>query len=257
FKEYADYCLNIKELPITKNLVDDSKVTDHTAIVPTKNKGVAEIYEKLNSAEKDVFDEVSLRFLCAFFGDYVYESTTIITTVEGYEFVTRGKTEINPGWRKIYTDDQEQEQEGGENKLPKVKLNQVVNSINVKLLDKKTSPPSKYTEHALYKTMENPMNLIEEEILKKAIKGYGLGAESTRTAIIQTLLDRGYLKREKKYLVSTELGRNLIDIISISELKSAELTAQWEYNLANISSGEINKDEFMKETTDFIKNGIN
>lgn len=258
FQRLADMILSKREIPISKRIADDSMLTDHTAIIPVKNIKMANIYEGLSERERNVFDEVALTFLAAFFPDYVYESTTVLTKVEGHLFLSRGIRVVDDGWRQVYQEPAEEDEgdndDGGH--IPALLEGEIVSVRNAVLETKKTKPPSRFTENSLLALMENPSGLIEEENLKRAIKGHGIGTEATRAAIIEVLVKRGFIERKKKQLISTPLGRQLVDAVSIELLKSPELTAEWEQNLAKIASGELSKEDFMAETIRFIREGI-
>lgn len=258
FKRFANVLLAKDELPVTKRIADDSMLTDHTAIIPVNNSRLANIYEGLSEQERNAFDEVALAFLAAFYSDYIYESTAVVTNVGEYAFLTRGIRVVDDGWRQVYQEpaEEDEEEDTGESLLPALEPGQAVSVKNAALETKKTKPPSRFTENSLLKLMENPSGLIEEESLKKAIKGHGIGTEATRASIIEVLVKRGFVERKKKQLISTPLGRQLVDAVSIDLLKSPELTAEWEQNLEKIAAGEMSKEDFMADTIRFIREGI-
>ena len=257
FKSYSEYILSLSKLPVTKRIADDSMVSDHTAIIPVNNKNIESIYNNLSEKEKNVFDEVVLVLLAAFYGDYEYESTSIITEVNGNIFITKGITVIKDGWKSIYKENEENEEEENAGSLPALNEGQPVHVKNATIAEKKTKPPQRYTENSLLQVMENPSGMIEEDYLKKAIKGHGIGTDATRASFIEDLIKRDYIKRNKKNVVATDLGKNIINMVNIEQLKSPDLTAEWEYNLEKIAAGEITKNQFMEERLSFIIDGIN
>lgn len=251
FSEYVDYCMRLKKLPITKRIVDNEKISDHHAIIPICNDDLKDIYSSLYEKEKNVFDEVALRFLAAFYGKYSYESIKIETQVNEHKFISQCVDVIDLGWRAVYKDSEEYM-----SKLPDIKLGDRVLVEKVSILDKRTDPPKKYTDDTLLEIMMNPRKLLGEQNLKEALKGKGIGTEATRADIIETLINRGYAIRQAKSIISTPLGREIINIIDIELLKSAELTADMEYNLEKIEAGELDKNDFIKQTIKFITEGI-
>lgn len=257
FKEAAEYALNLEKLPVTKRLADDKGVTDHTAIIPTNNENIHSIYDQLSQEEINVFDEIAFSLLAVFQGDYKYESTSIITDINNNEFITKGIKVIEKGWKVLrQIDDNDNQEDDNELVLPDLKEGQNVTAIKVELIDKKTTPPPRYTEALILNDMENPSKLIGEDALKAAIKGHGIGTEATRAKIIETLFTRGYIERIKKEIHSTKLGRELIKIIDDEKIKSPELTAAWEEKLELIAQGKLRKDQFMEETINFVKEEI-
>lgn len=259
FKRFTDLILSEDELPVTKRVANDAMLTDHTAIIPVNNSKVVRIYERLSERERNAFDEVALAFLAAFFPDYVYESVAVTTGIEGYTFLSRGVTVVDDGWRQVYQESTEEDSDGEEEnkgQIPVLNEGSKVKILEVDLIEKKTRPPSRFTENSILALMENPSGLIDEESLKKAIKGHGIGTDATRATIIEVLLKRGFIERQKRQIVSTPLGRQLIDSVGIDLLKSPELTAEWEQSLEMIAKNELDKEVFMKETIGFIQQGI-
>lgn len=257
FKPYAEYCLKLNRLPITKRIADDSQVSDHTAIIPTINKRIPSIYDTLNQKEKNVFDEVTLALLAAFHGEYIYEASTVISTVNKYNFVTKGVSVIELGWKKVYQEPDEDDNKEENENIPELKKGQKTISKKVNIVDKMTTPPLKYTDASLLDVMKSPGKLIDEDDLKSAIKDHGIGTPATRAAIIETLIKRKYIVREKKSLVATELGHNLINAIETEILKSPNLTAEWEQHIEQIAKGKEKKETFISQSVEFIKREIN
>lgn len=246
YSKYVNKIINMEKLPISKRMVDDSQVTDHTALIPIENVNMISKYQSLNADEKKVFDEVLLTFLACFFEDYEYESITIITKVESEYFKSKGIKKLRLGWRQVYDDEVE------EFDIIDIKKGSEVDVKSCSKVKKVTEPPAKYTDGSLLEVMKNPTGYIEETDLKKAIKGKGIGTEATRANIIENLIERGYIRRDGKYLTTTPLGRDLVNIVDNEMLKSVELTAGWEEKLEKIASGEIDKISFLKEVVKFI-----
>ncbi|MCX7884572.1 MAG: DNA topoisomerase 3 [Caloramator sp.] len=259
FKDYCSYCQTLNKLPIDNRLVNDSLVSDHTAIIPTCNENMKLIYDKLNEDEKRVFDEVVYCFLSSFYSEYVYESCEIKININGNIFISRIIKEIDKGWKKVYKEKEEEKNEDEEynTSFVELKIGDKILCNDVKIAEKKTTPPQRFTENLLLEIMENPAGLIEEEALKQAIKCHGIGTDATRAGIIELLIKRNYVKRDKKTLISTSIGRELINCIDNELLKSAELTAKWEEKLADIAEGNIRKDEFISEMIEFVKEEVN
>lgn len=251
FEQYANYCLSVKKLPLDR-VVNNELVSDHPALIPLDSETSLK-YNSLNEREKNVFDEVVFRFLSVFYDDYEYESIKIVTQIINYNFITKTQRIINLGWRAVYEEDYEPEED---NLKTSLKIGQCVGVNDVTILDKRTKPADHYTDDTLLDIMSNPKRLIKEENLKQALKGRGIGTEATRATLIETLIEKKYVKREQKRLIATELGRRIIKCIDIDLLKSVDLTADIEFNLEKIARNEVIKDEFMKEATKFVINGV-
>ena len=241
-----------KALTKTKKVFDSSKVTDHHAIIPT---GVPPT--GLTDTERNVFDLVAKRFIAAFYSDCKYAQTIVTGEVEDIEFKVTGKTILEPGWRTVYskdqqsTDEDEAKKKEEERTLPIFEKGESGTHVPT-LTEKWTTPPKPYTEATLLRAMETAGRLVDNEELRAAMKENGIGRPSTRAAIIETLFKRHYIKRVRTSIAPTPTGIELIGLIHEELLKSAELTGIWEKKLRDI---EHNKDYYNQEAQDFI-NGL-
>lgn len=236
-----------KKLKKQKKVFDDSKITDHHAIIPTGN-----IPNFLDSAHFQIYDLILKRFLAVFYPDLEFEQTTVMAEVSKIEFKATGRVVVDEGWKALYakeSDAQDDEEEGELN--DKQVMPEFVKGEHGKhepdLLVKETRPPKHYTEATLLNAMETAGKLVEDEELKDALKSKGIGRPSTRAAIIETLFKRGYIKRQRKNLIPTEIGIELIHIINNEQLKSVELTGEWEYKLRMIDLGKYDPNQFLRE----------
>lgn len=239
YSPFLDYVLNLEKLPITKRIIDDSKVTDHHAIIPTLTK--ANI-SALSKDEFNVYDLIVRRFIAVFYPAYVYNITKIITNIENNLFLTKGTTIKDEGFTKLNIKTEKEKKE--EEILPNVKKGQNVYNEKTNLLTKKTTPPKPYNEASLLSAMENAGRFIDNEDLKEQLKESGLGTPATRASIIERLIHVGYVERKGKSLIPTEKGIKLIDIVP-KELKSPETTGKWEKGLSSISKGNMESKKFM------------
>ena len=242
---------------LTKRHVDDRQVTDHHAIIPTTQPIRP---ETLGPDEKRIYNLVARRFLAAFYPDAEIERTTIVTGVEGERFLTKGAVILQPGWRAVDPPGQMAGQEAGQEAarrgesddedagaLPTVGRGDPAETLRAEPVEKQTKAPPRYSESALLGAMESAGKSIEDEELRLAMRDSGLGTPATRAAIIETLLHREYVCREKKALVTTPKGQLLIDMLPVALLKSAELTGQWESRLARMTRAEYSPETFMEE----------
>jgi DNA topoisomerase-3 len=236
---YAKPVLELSRLPVTKRLVDDSKVTDHHAIIPAKTK----MKTALSEDERKIFDLIVRRFLAVFYPPYEYEETQVHTEVEGETFYTRGISVKELGWKILY-EDKNTESKEDEQSLPPLEEGQPAVAAAAEVIKKKTQPPKPYTEAALLSAMENAGRFVKDEALREELKQGGLGTPATRAAIIERLLEVGYVKRQKKALIPTEKGIRLIKAVP-EELKSPETTGKWERALGNIAKGTMSPERFM------------
>jgi DNA topoisomerase-3 len=235
---------------LTSRHVDDKKVTDHHAVIPTKQRIEP---NALAPDEKRVYDLVVRRFLAAFYPDAELERTTITTAVEGERFITRGTVVLKAGWREVDPPGREDrkktdgEDEAEDAELPPVSAKQAVETKNVEAVAKQTKAPPRYSESSLLGAMETAGKKVEDEELRLAMKDSGLGTPATRAAVIETLLKREYITRDKKSLTATPKGIAVIKLLPSQLLKSAELTGSWEQKLARMARGEYARDAFMGE----------
>lgn len=239
YNKYASYVVNLPKLPITKRIVDNSKLSDHHAIIPT------EVNPKINSlsdVEFKVYDLIARRFLQVFYPYYVYNTTKIVTECEEEQFVTRGTTVVQKGWTELNVKSEKEKKT--EEVLPDVAEGNQFEAKGAKVSVKKTKPPQLYNEASLLSAMENAGRFVEDESLKEQLKESGLGTPATRAAIIERLIKVGYIVRKGKSLIPTEKGIKLIEIVP-KELKSPETTGKWEKGLTSIAKGKMDTDKFM------------
>ena len=255
---YAEFIKPIggKPLKKSKRVFDTSKVTDHHAIIPT---GV--IPTNLSDAERKVFDLVARRFIAVFLPDCKFSTTTVLGEVvsdseEAIEFKVTGKEILDPGWRvvrevrseevKSGEDDEKKQADDEERTLPTFVKGES-GDHKPTLTEKWTTPPPYYTEASLLRAMETAGKFVEDETLRAAMKENGIGRPSSRAGIIETLFKRHYIKREKKRLVATPTGIELIDLIREELLKSCELTGIWEKKLRDIEHQKYDPKQFIDE----------
>jgi DNA topoisomerase III len=241
---------------LTSRHVDDKKVTDHHAVIPTKQRIEP---NALQPDEKRIYDLVARRFLAAFYPDAELERTTITTMVEGEGFITRGTVVLKAGWREVDPPGREErkkpdgEDEAEDAELPQVKAKEPVETKKVEAVAKQTKAPPRYSESSLLGAMETAGKKVEDEELRLAMKDSGLGTPATRAQIIETLLKREYITRDKKSLTATPKGIALIKLLPSQLLKSAELTGSWEQKLARMARGDYARDAFMGEVKEMVR----
>jgi DNA topoisomerase-3 len=246
--------LSGKKLPKSKKVFDNSKVTDHHAIIPT---GV--VANNMTDAESKVYDLVARRFISVFYPDCKYSTTTVKGKSEGIGFKTSGKEILEEGWRVVYTADKKNAAPAdGEQVLPHFEEGER-GEHTPDVAEKWTTPPKPYTEATLLRAMETAGKFVDNDELRDAMKENGIGRPSTRAAIIETLFKRNYIKKERKALFATATGVQLIDTIQDELLKSPELTGLWEKKLREIEKGEYDSATFINElkqmTMQVVKNG--
>ena len=259
YKEFTDP-LRGKKLPKSKRVFDNSKVTDHHAIIPT---GVPAT--NLSQQEMMVYDRVARRFIAEFYPDCEISTTTVLGKVADIEFKASGKQILKPGWRTVeqrpqpgigaqpqsaQTDGQPQDENASDGAELKIMPNFVKGESGPhtpSLKETWTTPPKPYTEATLLRAMETAGKFVDNEELRDALKENGIGRPSTRAAIIETLFKRGYIRRERKSLFPTDTGRELISTIHEDLLKSAELTGIWERKLRQIERGDYSAQAFIDE----------
>lgn len=237
-----------KDLPKSKRVFDDSKVTDHHAIIPT-----GEI-NSLNGDEQRVYDLICRRFISVFYPPCVYAQTTVIANAWSEYFKATGRTIIDYGWKSLYKADAvDDENKDKEQTLPDFKQGEnrafEYGHHRPELVRRMTTPPKHYTEASLLQAMETAGKFVEDEELREAMKENGIGRPSSRASIIETLLKRNYIIRERKNIVSTDTGKRLLSIIKDKMLTSPETTGQWEKKLRLIERGKFTLNEFMSELT--------
>ena len=235
-----------KPLKKSKRVFDTSKVTDHHAIIPT---GV--IPHNLSDAEQKVFDLVARRFIAVFLPDCKFSTTTVLGEVDGIEFKVTGKEILDPGWRVVQgkekqKDEEEKKGDDEERTLPTFVKGES-GEHKPTLTEKWTTPPPYYNEASLLRAMETAGKFVEDETLRAAMKENGIGRPSSRAGIIETLFKRRYIKRDKKRLIATPTGIELIDLIREELLKSCELTGIWEKKLRDIEHQKYDPQQFIEE----------
>ncbi|MBQ0047514.1 MAG: DNA topoisomerase 3 [Prevotellaceae bacterium] len=246
-----------KPLPKSKKVFDSSKVTDHHAIIPTGVPAVS-----LTDMEKRVYDLVTRAFIAVFYPDCKFETTTVFgmspepssegeASQQAILFRTSGRTIIDEGWKVIYKKNTAESDEEGESKSEDGTLPAFVKGESgphlPMLSEKWTQPPKPYTEATLLRAMETAGKFVDNEELRDAMKENGIGRPSTRAAIIETLFKRRYIRKERKNLIATPTGIELIGIIHEELLKSAELTGQWEKKLRDIERHTYSAGQFIEE----------
>jgi len=248
-KDYAQFTAPLEgaRLPKTKRVFDNSKVTDHHAIIPT---GVYP--NNLTQQERAVFDLVARRFIAVFYPDCLYAQTTVMGKAGHAEFKTTGREILKPGWRVLFDKEKlDEKADDDERILPQFTVDESGPHLP-ELQEKWTQPPKPYTEATLLRAMETAGKLVNDEELRDAMKENGIGRPSTRAAIIETLYKRGYMRKEKKNLYPTPTGTGLIDLIHEELLKSAELTGIWEKHLREIERGQYQPAQFMDDLKQMV-----
>ena len=237
----ADGGKGATSLPKSKKVFDNSKVTDHHAIIPTGQRP-----ENLTEQERKVFNMVALRFIAAFYPPCQVANTTVLACAGEISFKVTGREVLEQGWREVFakekTDDEVEEQKT----LPAFRKGES-GPHQPQLQEKTTTPPKYYTEATLLRAMETAGKTVDDEELRDAMKENGIGRPSTRAAIIEKLFQRKYIIRDKKNIKATEVGINLIQTIISPLLKSAELTGRWEQKLRAIERGDYTAQQFLEE----------
>jgi DNA topoisomerase-3 len=302
----AAYVARLDLLPLGR-VVNDAKVSDHHAIIPTRSEHRV---EKMSVEERRVYDLVARRFLAAFHPDAEAESTRVETTVEGHLFRASGKLLVSAGWRSVYGELSESEAreaataaaggapkggdsakappgaadgaatagarqadgggagavagsaaagedgEGAEQRLPRLAQGEHVRAERVQSARKETKPPRRYSDASLLGAMETAGKLVEDEELREAMKDSGIGTPATRAAIIERLIDVGYLERDGRSLVATEKGMNVVALLDHHALTSPGLTGEWERRLAMIEQGADSREQFMGDIAHFASETV-
>ncbi|WP_299886810.1 type IA DNA topoisomerase [uncultured Lacinutrix sp.] len=232
-----------KKLKKTKKTFDDSKVTDHHAIIPTG------VQMKLQYNQQQVYDIITRRFIAVFYDECKVSNTTVIGKAESVNFKTTGKEILEKGWRIVFEKPNSPKKETGI--LPTFEKGEK-GPHEPSFLEKQTKPPNQYTEASLLRAMETAGKQVDDDELREIMKENGIGRPSTRANIIETLFRRKYIKRNKKQVLPTSTGIQLIDTIQNELLKSAELTGKWEKQLKDIEKGEFNAGSFIKQMKQMV-----
>jgi DNA topoisomerase-3 len=259
-REYAKaaaYVTGLDVLPLGR-VVNDAKVTDHHAIIPTN---ADHRVDKMSDDDRRIYDMVVRRFLAVFHPDAEFENTRLETTVASHVFRTRGRVLIVPGWRAVYGEGLESrpegdEDEGSDQQLPKLTRGEDVRTLAVESLARETKPPRRYSDASLLAAMETAGKLVDDEELREAMKDSGIGTPATRAAIIERLIDVGYVERDGRSLVCTEKGTNVIKFLGEHALTSPSLTGDWEHRLARIEEGEESRERFMHDIAEFARGTV-
>ncbi|HEF4753502.1 TPA: DNA topoisomerase III [Burkholderia multivorans] len=224
-----------------KRIFDNSKISDHFAIIPT-----LQAPKSLSEPEQKLYDMVVKRFLAVFFPAAEYRVTTRITEVAGHHFKTEGKVLVEPGWLQVYGRDAE----GADANLVQVQKDEKVKTDEIAAVALVTKPPARYSEATLLSAMEGAGKLVEDDELREAMAAKGLGTPATRAAIIEGLLGEKYLVREGRELIPTAKAFQLMTLLrglGVKELTAPELTGEWEYKLSQMERGNLGRDAFMQE----------
>jgi DNA topoisomerase-3 len=272
YRKGAEYVTGLDVLPLGR-VVNDEKVTDHHAIIPTRSE---HNLEKMGSDDRRIYDMAVRRFLAVFHPEAVFENTRVETTVAvadggegpaGHVFRTRGKLLIVPGWRGVYdevsaeakaaeADARGEEDEETEQQLPRLLADEQVQTRKIESLRKETKPPRRYSDASLLGAMETAGKLVDDDELREAMKDSGIGTPATRAAIIERLITVGYVERDGRALVATEKGLNVIRLLNEHALTSPGLTGSWEQRLGKIERGEDSRKQFMSDIAGFAQETV-
>jgi DNA topoisomerase-3 len=265
YRRGAEYVTGLEVLPLGR-VVNDEKVSDHHAIIPTRSEHHT---EKMGPDDKRVYDMAVRRFLAVFHPEAVFENTRVETTVAaeeggpggGHVFRTRGRLLLVPGWRGVYDevaadakadgDGRGEEDEVTDQPLPRLLEGEEVQTLEIESARKETKPPRRYSDASLLGAMETAGKLVDDEELREAMKDSGIGTPATRAAIIERLIQVGYVERDGRALVATEKGSNVIRLLNEHALTSPGLTGSWEQRLGKIERGEESREEFMSDIAGF------
>jgi DNA topoisomerase-3 len=276
YRKGAEYVVGLDVLPLAR-VVNDEKVSDHHAIIPTRSE---HNLEKMGADDRRIYDMAVRRFLAVFHPEAVFENTRVETTVtaadagasspEGEQpaapgahvFRTRGKLLLVPGWRGVYDEvaadakaadakASEDEEEDTDQQLPRLVQDEAVQTRRVESARKETKPPRRYSDASLLGAMETAGKLVDDDELRETMKDSGIGTPATRAAIIERLITVGYLERDGRALVATEKGLNVIRLLDEHALTSPGLTGSWEQRLGKIERGEDSRKQFMSDIAGF------
>ena len=271
YRKGAEYVTGLEVLPLGR-VVNDEKVTDHHAIIPTRSE---HNLEKMGSDDRRIYDMAVRRFLAVFHPEAVFENTRVETTVvpadgeagNGHVFRTRGKLLLVPGWRGVYdevsadakgadTKADGEEDEATDQQLPRLIEDEQVQTRKIESLRKETKPPRRYSDASLLGAMETAGKLVDDDELREAMKDSGIGTPATRAAIIERLITVGYIERDGRALVATEKGLNVIRLLNEHALTSPSLTGSWEQRLGRIERGEESRKKFMGDIAGFAQETV-
>ena len=255
YAQAAQFVLSLAELPLGR-VVNDAKVSDHHAIIPTD---IEHDLADFSPDERRIFDLVAKRFLAVFHPAARFQRTTVVTLVEEERFRTRGKITLEAGWRGVYGLESEEEKiarqdeetEEATAELPQLEQGQPVRCVEADTEAKETKPPPRYTEATLLSAMETAGKLIDDEELREAMKESGLGTPATRAETIEVLIRREYIERVGRDLQPTPKGLQVITMLEEHMITSPELTGDWEHKLSEIEHGNGDRKAFMKDIAGF------
>ena len=251
YRKAAEYVVSLDKLPLER-VVNDDKVDDHHALIPTKAE---HDLGRMGSDEVKVYDLVAKRFLSVFHPEAVFERTRVETTVAEHVFRTSGRRMLEAGWKSVYGEEAEgdraEDDTGGDQLLPKLDEGESAKVTEVESLRKETQPPRRFTEASLLGAMETAGKDIEDAEVREAMKESGIGTPATRAAIIERLIDVGYIEREGRALVATDKGVQVIRLLGSHPLTSPELTGDWERRLGLIEQGTDSRPAFMSDIAKF------
>jgi len=257
YRKASEYVTSLEKLPLER-VVNDKKVQDHHAIIPTKSE---HDLSKMGADELKVYDLATKRFLAVFHPDAVFERTRVETTVQEHVFRTSGRVLVTSGWRSVYGEEvaaegKPEDDSGGDQRLPKLEQDEDVETRSVESLRKETQPPRRFTEASLLAAMETAGKEIEDAELREAMKESGIGTPATRASTIELLIYREYIEREGRALHATEKGIQVIRLLGEHALTSPELTGSWERRLALIERGEDSRPAFMRDIAKFTTDTV-
>ncbi|MBA3263336.1 MAG: DNA topoisomerase 3 [Thermoleophilaceae bacterium] len=265
YRRGADYVLGLDSPPLGR-VVNDKKVQDHHAIIPTRSE---HDLGRMGQDELKVYDLVAKRFLAIFHPEAVYERTRVETTVvehgsaqaagsagrAAFVFRTSGRRLVEAGWKGLYGEEADQprgeDDSGGDQLLPQLDQGEAVQTLSVESMRKETQPPRRFTDASLLGAMETAGKEVEDAELREAMKDSGIGTPATRASIIELLVNREYVEREGRSLVATEKGIQVIRLLNGHRLTSPELTGSWEHRLGLIERGEDSRESFMNDIAKF------
>ncbi|RAZ80853.1 DNA topoisomerase III [Planococcus halotolerans] len=250
---YRSLAATILKSPVTaqKGVIDDAKVSDHHAIIPTEENPPL---HELSANEHKLYDMIVKRFLAVFYPQYEYDQTTVKLTAGGETFQAKGNTVRNEGWKRIYLDDDEDK----DTTLPKFEKGQTLKIKGISLTEGKTKPPAFFNEGTLLGAMENPAQFMageSKELIRTLGETGGLGTVATRADVIDKLFNTFLIEKKGKDLTITSKGRQLLELVP-EDLKSPKLTADWEQQLTKIAKGQMKKNEFMQEMIRFAEKSV-
>jgi DNA topoisomerase-3 len=251
YRRASEYVLELDQLPLGR-VVNDKKVQDHHAIIPTRSE---HDLGRMGQDELKVYDLAAKRFLAIFHPEAVYERTRVETTVTEHVFRTSGRRLVAAGWKAVYGEEVDaprgDDDSGGDQMLPKLEQGESVQTLEVESMRKETQPPRRFTDASLLGAMETAGKEVEDAELREAMKESGIGTPATRASIIELLVNREYVEREGRSLVATEKGIQVIRLLNGHRLTSPELTGSWEHRLGLIEQGEDSRESFMRDIAKF------